>query len=176
MPPARPGAGRSARLVPAAGYRWLCPTRPRDRPRRGSPGAAALPAAAARGFSHDLALWRAAELATELGFAAFTVANSQTDVEVEIVDQIPYFRNFHDVSPGYPGHHFGDPYFGRFHSYGGYIPYGYLNPIYSSAWMQVRVTLTIEMKGAGVEGAYDAAATAARLENAHPEALVTPKY
>ena len=131
---------------------------------------------AARGFSHDLALWRAAELATELGFAAFTVANSQTDVEVEIVDQIPYFEPFRDVAHGYPGHHLGGLYAGRFHTYGGYVPYGYLNPIYSSAWMQVRVTLTIDLKGAGAKGAYDAAATAARLENAHPEALVTPEY
>ena len=49
--------------------------------------------------SYDLALWRAAELVLEKGFAAFAVTTSRTDVEVEIVEEVPYFFDYGLVHP-----------------------------------------------------------------------------
>ncbi len=109
----------------------------------------------ARGFVYDLALWRAAEIAVANDFAAFTVEDRSTDVEVEIVDEWRY-------SPYYEF-----PYHRRF-GYHGFYDYGYG---YQSAWLQARATLTVALRAEATDEAFDAAATVRRLENKHPDAL-----
>ncbi len=115
-------------------------------------------AEAARELAYDLALWRAAELATQNGYPAFTVEDARSDLEVEIVDEGPFFPQF-----GYfHGHRYYHSGFYSPHSYGG---------IFRTAWLQARATLTAAMHRAMRENAYDAAATAGRLKAKHPDAL-----
>ena len=118
--------------------------------------------AAARGLAYDLALWRAAELAGEKGFAGFTVEGEESDVEVEIVEDAPYY--------GYPGPAFG------FHHFGAYGPFGYAGPAFRSAWLRARVSLTVALTDTVAADVFDAAETAARLEAKYPGALTPPSY
>ncbi len=110
----------------------------------------------ARGLVYDLALWRAARIAVENDFAAFTVEDRRTDVEVEIIDEWPYYP-FYDF-PEY--HRLG---------YRGFYNYGYG---FRSAWLQARGTLTVALQAAATDESFDAASTVRRLEKKHPNALV----
>ncbi len=80
----------------------------------------------------DFALWRAGELALENGFDAFRLEKEERDLREHIVGREP------DMFPG------GDPYDLRF------IP---ISPyFYSAVWIQVTMTLTIEMLEGGIVG------------------------
>ena len=115
----------------------------------------------ARALAYDLALWRAADLALENGFAAFIVAERQTDVEVEIIEDAPFYAF---AGSG-----------GGFRHGMAYHAYAYPIPVLRSAWLRARVGLTVDLLAATeVEGAFDAAATAARLAAKHADALVVP--
>ncbi len=114
----------------------------------------------ARGLVYDLALWRAAEIAVENDFAAFTVEDSRTDVEVEIVEALPYYPYY-----DFPYHH-------RL-GYHGLYDYGYG---FRSAWLRARATLTVVLLARATDGSFDAAATARRLEKKHPNALTPRRY
>ena len=109
----------------------------------------------ARNLAYDLALWRAAELAKEHEFAAFTVEDRHSDVEVEIIDEGPWIPHY-----GFRHHRqFG---FYGIHDYG---------LAYRSAWLQASATLTVVMQTEVSEDGFDAAATAQRLKKKRPEAL-----
>jgi hypothetical protein len=108
----------------------------------------------------DLALWRAAEIAVENDFAAFTVEDRGTDVEVEIIDEWP----------DYPYYDF--PYRRRF-GYRGIHGFGYG---FRSAWLRARATLTVALRAEATDGSFDAAATVRRLENKHPDAREPRRY
>ena len=112
-----------------------------------------------RELASDLALWRAAELAAGQGFAAFTVDDRRTDVEVEVIDEAQYLP------------HYG-PYIGRTLSPFGYHGFYDFGPRFRDAWLQVRVTLTITLLSELVEGALDAAQTVEELKQKHPDALL----
>jgi len=110
-----------------------------------------------RELASDLALWRAAELAAGRGFAAFTVDDRRTDVEV--IDRVRYRRHYRRyrsraLSP-----------FG----YHGFYDFG---PRFRDALLQVRVTLTITLLSELAEGALDAAQTVEELKQKHPDALL----
>ncbi len=85
-----------------------------------------------RELASDLALWRAAELAAGRGFAAFTVDDRRTDVEVEVIDEAQYLPRY-------------GPYRGRALSPFGYPGFYDFGPPFRGAWLQVRVTLTITL-------------------------------
>ncbi len=114
----------------------------------------------ARGLVYDLALWRAAEIAVENDFAAFTVEDRRTDVEVEIIDEWPYYPYY-----DFPYHH-------RF-GYRGSYDYGYG---FRSAWLRARGTLTVALRAEATDASFDAAATVRRLEKKHPDALEPRRY
>ena len=109
----------------------------------------------ARGLAHDLALWRAAELAMEDEFDAFTVEDRRSDVDVEIIEERPDFfdAGFH--------HH-------RLYGFHGYYDYA---PGYRSAWLRARATLAVVFQAEATDDSFDAAATVARLRNKHPDAI-----
>ena len=124
----------------------------------------------------DLALWRAAELALEVGYPALTVSERDNDTRVEVFGD-PYYDPF--VYPGYP---FLYPPYPFFH-YG--PPFGHLrHPFYSSyyepyAELMVSVTITVTFGGGlGGEdlgaGALDAQATLERLREQYPDAVAAP--
>lgn len=118
----------------------------------------------ARGLTYDLALWHAAELTSENGFAAFTVEDRRSEIVVEIIEDAPYpFYGYTDYTHG-------------FHHLGGHHFYAYPAPILRSAWLQARVSLTVDMMAEAAEGAFDAEATAERLKAKHAGALVLPEY
>ncbi len=112
--------------------------------------------------SYDLALWRAAELALEKGFAAFTVTDSRTDVEVEIIEETPYFLDYSLVPPYSLRHR------------GAYPFFDYYGVARRLAWLTARARLVIVIEAR--EGAFDAAATAARLKDKYPDALLPGTY
>ena len=108
--------------------------------------------------SYDLALWRAAELVLEKGFAAFAVTNSHTDVEVKIVEEVPYFFDYGLVHPF------------SIRPRGGYSSSDYYGASIRSAWLTARARLVIVIEER--KDALDAAATAARLKETYPDALL----
>ncbi len=115
----------------------------------------------ARGLAYDLALWRAARLALRDGFAAFALVDSRTDVEVEVIDEGRAFP--------YTGLHRHD---GR---HGAADRHRYDRPIpFRLAWLQARVTLTVELLDTLSVDAFDARATARRLKEKRPGALRPP--
>ena len=115
----------------------------------------------ARGLAYDLALWRAAELALENGFAAFAVEDSRADVDVEVIEDGPYFSRV-DAIPTYDFQGTG------FHRIQPRIPR------LRSAWLRARVTLTVVLHAAPSDDALDAAQTVERLKDKHPGALAPP--
>ena len=112
--------------------------------------------------SYDLALWRAAELVLEKGFAAFAVTTSRTDVEVEIVEEVPYFFDYGLVHPF------------SIRPLGGYRSFDYYGASIRSAWLTARARLVIVIEER--KDTLDAAATAARLKDKYPEALLPGAY
>ena len=114
----------------------------------------------ARNLVYDLALWRAAELATENEYAAFTVEDSRSDVEIEIIEEGPFFPDyglFHHHGYGYHG----------FHDYALGL---------RSAWLRAHGALTVAMQPEVSGNAFDAAATVKRLREKRPEALAPQRY
>ena len=121
---------------------------------------------------YDLALWRAAQLAIEKGYPAFRVENASRDVKVALQAPLPgppYLSAPLRTTSGPPCRwdcdrpigYWGDPYF---------------NPIYDQWYTRshssgrVSATLTVKMLSAPVDGALDAAPTAARLQAAYASA------
>ena len=114
---------------------------------------------------HDLALWRAAELARSLGYAAFAVEQDQRDIDITVERD----RNY-PAAP-YP-FLFGGPWRWR----GGYWPYGY-PPGYALDGYdrevvtgRVKCELTVRMLRAVVADSYDAVATLDRLRKQYGSA------
>jgi hypothetical protein len=118
----------------------------------------------AREVVYDFALWRAAELAQENEFPALAVEDGRTDVEVEVVDEWPYFYGF-----GYGHYGYG---YSRHHRYGYHGFYDYV-PGYRAAWLQARATLTVVFQAEAMDDSLDAAATVERLTKKYPDARVT---
>ena len=116
---------------------------------------------AERQRAFDLALWRAAQLALENGFSAFTVEQDNRDVALTV-------RTEPVLSPFW-----GYPYYDRFDRFGPYYPYYPYYPYASYSgyrtWATARVTVALEvaMLEEPTEKSYDASATAARLQEAY---------
>ncbi len=121
---------------------------------------------------HDLALWRAAELALEKGYPALRVESESRDADLSIVEPPaapPYVSApLRTISGppcrwdcGRPIGYWGDPYF---------------NPIYDNWYRRahssgrVSAKLTVKLLPGVVDGAQDAAQTAARLRAAYASA------
>ncbi len=121
---------------------------------------------------HDLALWRAAELALEKGYPALQVQSESRDADLSIVEPPgppPYVSApLRTISGppcrwncGRPIGYWGDPYF---------------NPIYDEWYRRahssgrVSAKLTVKMLPGVVDSAQDAARTAARLRAAYASA------
>lgn len=119
-----------------------------------------------------LALWRAAQLALENGYAAFQVQSESRDVNVSVEDPPappPYLPAPLRTTSGSPCRwdcdrpigYWGDPYF---------------NPVYDNWYRRghtsgrVTVKLTVKLLPGVVAGAEDAAQTAARLRTAYATA------
>jgi hypothetical protein len=128
--------------------------------------------------AYDLALWRAAQLAQERGYAAFIVEESSHDADVEI-DEGGYYGNRY----GYAWHnHFGNPY-GRYpygnlgyYPYFAYHPYAFGHYERPHASMQVHVRLLIREAAPDEASALDTAATIARLALAYANATWPARY
>jgi hypothetical protein len=119
---------------------------------------------AQRQRSFDLALWRAAELATREGFPAFTVEQDNRNVAVTV-------RTEPVVSPFWPYHPFyGYDRFGRYYPGFPYYPYPYSTGYRSRASVQATAVLKVQMLEEQTGDSYDAAATAARLREAYGNA------
>jgi hypothetical protein len=123
--------------------------------------------------AYDLALWRAAQLALEGGYAAVRIESESRDVDVTIVDPPgpPPFVSapLRTISGppcrwdcGRPIGYWGDPYF---------------NPIYDQWYRRAHssgraaATLTAKLLTAPAPGAHDAAATAERLRRTYASAM-----
>ena len=115
--------------------------------------------------AHDLALWRASQIAIERGYAWIIVDETDSDSEVELDE---------DLYPGY-----GPAWYGGYGYYGGWpdpysyrhSPFFYAPPYYRSfAYMRVTVTLKVSAADATDVGAVDAEATAARLATQYANA------
>jgi len=121
---------------------------------------------------HDLALWRAAELALEKGYPALQVQGESRDADLSIAEPPgapPYVSApLRTISGppcrwncGRPIGYWGDPYF---------------NPIYDDWYRRahssgrVSAKLTVKMLPGVVDGAQDAAQTAERLRAAYASA------
>ncbi|HEX7969432.1 MAG TPA: hypothetical protein VF502_14525 [Stellaceae bacterium] len=111
-------------------------------------------AQAARTLAFDMAVWRAAQIAEAQGFAGFRIIDRRSDVDTYAV---PYYdpwdpwgcwecRRF-----GFPSYH--DPF--------PYSPYAYL---------QARVTITVQMLHDPGPGDYKAAAVIEQLRRTYPGA------
>jgi hypothetical protein len=119
---------------------------------------------------HDLALWRAAQLAIEKGFPAFLVQQESRDVNVT-VPTVPAYP-LYPPAPFFPGRYCGWdcdwPY--------GYWRYRYYDPYYAERYSRahttgrITVNLTVKMLKKPVPGALDAAETAERLRTAYASA------
>jgi hypothetical protein len=116
--------------------------------------------------THDLALWRAAQLAQEKGYPALQVETESHDIDVDIVDPPgppPFVSAPLRTMSGPPCRwdcsrpigYWGDPYF---------------NPAYDNWYRRahssgrVTATLTVKLLPQRIAGAQDAAATAARMQ------------
>ena len=117
----------------------------------------------ARSLAYDLALWRAAALASQNDFAAFRVENTGTELEVEVIDEGPFFPHYNFLRPH------------GFHDAGERDFPGY-SAVFRSAWLRARVTLTVAMQATISDDAFDAAATVKRLRDKHPSAVAPPQY
>ncbi len=122
-------------------------------------------------LAYDLALWRASELALELGYPALTVAERDNDTRIEVFGE-PYYDPF--VYPGYPFlyppypfSHYGPPFGLRPHPFypSYYEPY---------AELMVSVTITVEFEESAGTGALDAQGTLDRLRAQYPDAVAAP--
>lgn len=117
--------------------------------------------------AYDLALWRAAQIAIERGYARIVVDTSHSDAEVEVDENL------------YPG--YGSPWSGGYGYYGGgwpdpygyrYSPFFYAPPYYRSfAYMQVTVTLTVSESDASNKQALNTKATIARLSMQYADSV-----
>ncbi len=120
-------------------------------------------------LAYDMALWRAAELALEVGYPALTVAERDNDTRIEVFGD-PYYDPF--VYPGYsllyplyPFSHHGPPF--------GLLPQPFYPSYYGPfAELMVSVTITVEL-GASA-GALDAQGTVERLREQYPDAVAAP--
>jgi hypothetical protein len=117
--------------------------------------------------AYDLALWRAAQIATERGYERIVVASSNSEANVEVEEDAYY--------PGYGGWYgaygyggWPDPYYGHY----AYSPFAYAPPYHRRyAYMQVTVTLTVREAGASDADTLDAQATAARMATQYGNAV-----
>ncbi|MEX0809677.1 MAG: hypothetical protein WD044_13205 [Dongiaceae bacterium] len=113
--------------------------------------------------AYDLALWRAAQIAQERGYAAFIVEESSRDADVSVdYDRYggygdPWFNQFSYGYHPYPYRNMG------YHPYFPYHPYAYNRYQRSEASMLLRVKLLVREASPDEPGAFDTAATATRL-------------
>lgn len=118
-------------------------------------------AEAARQLGYDMALWRAAQLASARGLAGFRVSDRQADVTV--------YPDPLDLEPVPP------PFWGP-------LSWRYRDPFWRVAgpWfpprllVTARVTLEVELLRQPGPGDYDAAREIARLDHAYPGAATAP--
>ena len=112
--------------------------------------------------AYDMALWRAAQLAQQEGKPAFEVQQESRDVDVTVQRDRVY--------PTYvPGPYF----YGRHHRWPGYWPgyypydYGYYDRYRTKVTGRIVVDLNVKLLPKMTDGAFDAAATAARLSKSY---------
>jgi hypothetical protein len=94
--------------------------------------------------AHDLALWRAAQIAEERGKAGIKIENEKRDSDVEVQNHSyyrpsPFYDPFWDPydDPFYPGYHRR----AFFYGYGGGFPYSYQQV--RNATARAEITLTV---------------------------------
>jgi hypothetical protein len=118
---------------------------------------------AARTQAYDLAVWRAAQIALERGFAGFHVDSSRADIETTYDDPFsdPFYGPF---GPPY-GPYFGSPFRRRLWGYPGFYPA--YNPF---AYIQARVTIDVTLLQALGPGDYVAQDAIAQLRRTYPTA------
>lgn len=117
-------------------------------------------AQAARTLAFDMAVWRAAQIAEAQGFAGFRIIDRRSDVDT-------YPAPFYDPWDPWPGpcwqcRRFGFPYYSD--------PFGY-QPY---AYVQARVTLTVQMLHDPGPGDYRAADVIEQLRRTYPGADGAP--
>jgi hypothetical protein len=114
---------------------------------------------AARTRATDMALWRAAQIAQQRGFAGFRVTQTRADTDV-----------YHDD-------YWDDPFYGP--GWGPWGPwrgrrFGWPYPYYPSAspytWVQPRVSLDVELRNELAPGDYKAADVISELRRRYPQA------
>jgi hypothetical protein len=119
---------------------------------------------------YELALWRASQLAQEMGYPAFLVQQENRDVDVT-VRRDPVYPAY----PPFPYYwggcrwHCGWPYYG--YGYWPYYGYGYR----TRAAGRVSVDLTVKMLREPTPEAFDTAATEERLRKTLGSATFTPR-
>jgi hypothetical protein len=123
-------------------------------------------ATAARTQGYDFALWRAAQLAIERGFAGFRVINSHANIDT-VLDE-PY------SDPFYADPFYGPPYWGPygFRSYRPY-PFGYPPSYFGPspyAYLQAQVTVNVQLLQNPGPGDYDAQDVIRQLQRTYPTA------
>lgn len=126
--------------------------------------------------AYDLALWRAAQIAQERGYAAFIVEESSRDADVSVDYDSRYGAYggswFNQYSYGYPY-----PYRNMgYYPYFPYHPYAYNRHQRSEASMLVRIKLLVREASPDEPGAFDTAATATRLAAAYANATWPARY
>ena len=113
---------------------------------------------ASRTQAYDLAVWRAAQIAVERGFAGFHVDSSRADIDTTFDD--PFYDPFY----GPYGPYLGPPFGRRAWGYPGYYP------DYPYAYIQARVTIDVTLMQALGPGDYVAQDTIAQLRRTYPTA------
>jgi hypothetical protein len=128
--------------------------------------------AAAKQRSYDLALWRAAQLAVDRGFAALSVVQDRRDADVDVTT-----RRVYGASPFVGFGYYGSPGW----DHGPWFPYHYGYPYYpyypyerASASARVSVMLQVRFLRTAGDGAVDAAATIETMQRRYAGATFPP--
>jgi hypothetical protein len=120
--------------------------------------------------AHDLALWRAAQLAQERGKAGLKIENERRDSDVEVQRRTylrpsPFYDPFWDPydDPFWPRHR--RPFYGYGYGYGGDWPYSYQQVRTATARAEITMTVTLyESYDPKIEGMLSTAETLAKLQ------------
>jgi hypothetical protein len=128
--------------------------------------------------AHDLALWRAAQLAQERGKAGLKIDNEKRDSDVE-VQRRSYYRPSPFYDPFWDP--YDDPFWPRYrrpffhgygYGYGGDWPYSYQQVRTATARAEITLTVTLyESYDPKVEGMLSTAETIAKLQAARAGAV-----
>jgi hypothetical protein len=125
--------------------------------------------------AHDLALWRAAQIAEERGKAGFKVENEKRDSDVEVQNHSyyrpsPFYDPFWDPydDPFYPGYH-GRPFV---YGYGGGFPYSYQQVRIATARAEITLTVILYPEyDPKAEGMLSTAETLSKMQAARAGAV-----